>query len=99
MRRGFSTSLEMLLFFRTTTFVGVCVEFVAAVAWLAELFPDPKQREYGARLYAGLLLHWRTAGDGRVHYLGALRPSLPAIHGVHEAWRYTLISGFCPRSR
>ena len=26
-------------------FVGVCVEFVAAVAWLAELFPDPKQRE------------------------------------------------------
>ena len=26
-------------------FIGVCVEFVAAVAWLAELFPDPKQRE------------------------------------------------------
>src|SRR5215210_7297888 len=42
---GFSTSLPMLLFFRCTTFVGVCVEFVAAVAWLAELFPDPKQRE------------------------------------------------------
>ena len=35
----------MLLFFRCTTFIGVCVEFVAAVAWLAELFPDPKQRE------------------------------------------------------
>ena len=30
---------------RCTTFIGVCVEFVAAVAWLAELFPDPKQRE------------------------------------------------------
>jgi MFS family permease len=42
---GLSTSLEMFLFFRTTTFIGVCVEFVAAVAWLAELFPDPKQRE------------------------------------------------------
>lgn len=28
---GFSTSLPMLLFFRCTTFVGVCVEFVAAV--------------------------------------------------------------------
>ena len=26
-------------------FIGVCVEFVAAVAWLAELFDDPKQRE------------------------------------------------------
>src|SRR5437016_1030623 len=42
---GFSTSLPMLLFFRTTTFIGVCVEFVAAVAWLAELFPNPEQRE------------------------------------------------------
>ena len=42
---GFATSLPMLLFLRTTTFVGVCVEFVAAVAWLAELFPDPKRRE------------------------------------------------------
>ena len=42
---GYSTSLWMLLFFRTTTFIGVCVEFVAAVAWLAELFDDPHQRE------------------------------------------------------
>ena len=42
---GFSTNIWMLLFFRCTTFVGVCVEFVAAVAWLAELFPEPKQRE------------------------------------------------------
>ncbi|HEX4948353.1 MAG TPA: MFS transporter, partial [Blastocatellia bacterium] len=42
---GFSTSLPMLLFFRTTTFIGVCVEFVAAVAWLAELFTEPKRRE------------------------------------------------------
>ena len=42
---GFATSLEMLLVLRCTTFIGVCVEFVAAVAWLAELFPDPKQRE------------------------------------------------------
>ncbi len=42
---GFSTSIEMLLILRSTTFVGVCVEFVAAVAWLAELFTDPQQRE------------------------------------------------------
>src|ERR1043166_73094 len=39
---AFSTSAPMLLFFRCTTFIGVCVEFVAAVAWLAELFPEPK---------------------------------------------------------
>lgn len=42
---GYSTNLWMLLFFRCTTFVGVCVEFVAAVAWLAELFPEPRRRE------------------------------------------------------
>ncbi len=42
---GFSTGPIMLLILRSTTFVGVCVEFVAAVAWLAELFPNPHQRE------------------------------------------------------
>src|SRR6185295_4916337 len=42
---GFATSLPALLILRCTTFIGVCVEFVAATAWLAELFPEPKQRE------------------------------------------------------
>ncbi len=42
---GFATSIEMLLVLRCTTFAGVVVEFVAAVAWLAELFPEPKQRD------------------------------------------------------
>jgi MFS family permease len=42
---GFVTSLEQLLVLRCAVFLGVCVEFVAAVAWLAELFSDPKQRE------------------------------------------------------
>lgn len=42
---GFSTNIWMLLILRCTTFVGVCVEFVAAVAWLAELFTDSKQKE------------------------------------------------------
>src|ERR671918_770783 len=32
---GFSSSIEMLLVLRCFVFVGVCVEFVAAVAWLA----------------------------------------------------------------
>jgi hypothetical protein len=35
----------MLLVLRCTTFIGVCVEFVAAVAWLAELFPEHDRRE------------------------------------------------------
>src|SRR5437588_10581949 len=42
---GFATNIWVLLILRSTAFVGVCVEFVAAVAWVAELFPDPKQRE------------------------------------------------------
>src|SRR6187399_3088937 len=42
---GFSTTIWQFIFFRCLTFIGVCVEFVAAVAWLAELFPEPKQRE------------------------------------------------------
>src|SRR4051812_48408929 len=42
---GLVTSLPQLLFLRCLVFVGVCVEFVAAVAWLAELFPHHEQRE------------------------------------------------------
>src|SRR5512134_1735731 len=42
---GFATSIEMLLVLRCFVFIGVCVEFVAAVAWLAELFPEPTRRE------------------------------------------------------
>src|SRR4026207_2568667 len=42
---GYSTSIEMLLLLRCFVFIGVCVEFVAAVAWLAELFPEAKRRE------------------------------------------------------
>src|SRR5262249_15601660 len=40
-----STSLEWFIFFRCATFVGVCVEFVAAITWLAELFPDHGRKE------------------------------------------------------
>ena len=40
-----STSLGAFLFFRCATFIGVCVEFVAAITWLAELFPEPKRKK------------------------------------------------------
>ncbi len=93
---GFSTSLPMLLLFRTTTFVGVCVEFVAAVAWLAELFPDPKRRE----AVLGYTQAFSSVGGLMVTfaYYIAVRfgPMLPPIQGGHEAWRYTLISGIIP---
>jgi len=93
---GFATSLPMLLFFRCLVFIGVCVEFVAAVAWLAELFPDPHRRER--------VLGWTQAFSslggllvGAANVLAArFADSLPAIQGGHEAWRYTLVSGVIP---
>ena len=93
---GYSTSVYQLLFWRCCTFVGVCVEFVAAVAWLAELFRDPKQREsvIGYTQAFGSLGGIMVTGGYylAVHYAD----SLPAVHGMHEAWRYTLMSGIIP---
>src|SRR5947209_8357708 len=42
---AFSSELWQLVLFRCTTFIGVCVEMVAAVTWLAELFEDKRTRE------------------------------------------------------
>ncbi len=96
MAAGYATSVEWLLFFRCTTFVGVCVEFVAAVAWLAELFPDPKRRE----AVLGYTQAFSSAGGLLVtgaYYLAVTYADFfPEIRGGHEAWRYTLISGVIP---
>jgi MFS family permease len=93
---GFATTPGWLLFFRCTTFVGVCVEFVAAVAWLAELFPEPKLREK----VLGMTQAFSSIGGIMVtgaYFLAVKYASvLPAIQGGHEAWRYTLISGVIP---
>jgi MFS family permease len=106
---GFSTNVWMLLFFRCLVFIGVCVEFVAAVAWLAELFPEYKRREK--------VLGYTQAFSSIGGFLVALAngwcvshaPNLPAISlpeslnwfggaikESHAAWRYTLMSGVIP---
>src|ERR1035437_87478 len=77
MGAGFATSLTQLLILRCTTFIGVCMEFVAAVAWLAELFPNPRQREKGAGLHTGVLFHRRFADQRRVLPRGHLRSIVP----------------------
>jgi MFS family permease len=93
---GFATSLPMLLVLRSTTFIGVCVEFVAAVAWLAELFPEPKQREK----VLGYTQAFSSLGglmvSGAFVIIASNATSLPAIHGEHAPWRYILISGLIP---
>lgn len=106
---GYSTSLWMLLVLRCTTFVGFCVEFVAAVAWLAELFPNPKQRErvlgytQAFSSVGGLLVAyvngWIVDHAARLPALGLpdwAADTLGAIQQPHSAWRYTLMSGLVP---
>ena len=98
---GFSTSIEMLLVCRCLVFIGVCVEFVAAVAWLAELFPEPKRRER----VLGYTQAFSSLGGVMVAMVSGLlakyAASLPALaaQGIadpHAAWRYTLMSGVIP---
>jgi MFS family permease len=85
---GFANSFEMLLFLRCTTFIGVCVEFVAAVAWLAELFPDPKRREK--------VLGYTQAFSSVGGLLVALAFWTATQIDPVKAWRYTLMSGVLP---
>jgi MFS family permease len=93
---AYITSPGEFLLLRCGTFIGVSVEFVAATAWLAELFTRREQREavigitQGFASTGGLLI-------SAAYYLAvtySLR--LPLIHGGHEAWRYTAMSGLIP---
>ena len=102
---GFVTSVEMLLVLRCFVFVGVCVEFVAAVAWLAELFPEPLRREkvlgytQAFSSLGGLMV---ATVNGWCVALAASLPALTAVIGSgtittpHAPWRYTLMSGVLP---
>jgi len=96
MAAGYSTSVTMLLVLRSTTYIGVFVEFVAAVAWIAEIFEDPKRRE------AALGYTQAFSSVGGIMVTGAYAiavtysQSLPEIAGGHSPWRYTLISGVIP---
>src|SRR5687767_6450335 len=94
---GFVTSVEALLVLRCFVFIGVCVEFVAAVAWLAEIFNEPKRREkvlgytQAFSSVGGLLV--ATANGLAVTYAASL-PAISAfgidVPNPHAAWRYTL---------
>jgi MFS family permease len=98
---GLSTSLGWLIFFRCATFVGVCVEFVAAVTWLSELFPHKRQRELAlgwTQAFAsvgGLLVTGVSAGVGSLIQNNVL-PALPVGDPSNAAWRFTLMTGLIP---
>jgi hypothetical protein len=105
---GYSTSIWMLLVLRCTTFIGVCVEFVAATAWLAELFPDPKQRERVLGFtqffssFGGIMVAaangWILTHSSSLPAIGlpSFLSSLGNVTEPHAAWRYTLMSGVIP---
>lgn len=105
---GFSTNMVMLLILRSTTFIGVCVEFVAAVAWLAELFPQHEQRERvlgytqafssigGLLVGVAFLAANRWAGLLPSIVMPEFLSFLGEIRGENAPWRYTLMSGLVP---
>lgn len=108
---GFSTTPGMLLFFRCFTFVGVCLEFVAAIAWLAELFPEPRRRErvlgytqaFGSAggFLVAVVYGWTVVLEQAGSLPAVLLPSWLNFFGgdivdADAAWRYTLMSGLIP---
>jgi MFS family permease len=108
MLAAYSTELWMLILFRCTTFVGVCVEMVAAVTWLAELFTDKRTREMAigwtlaTASLGGILVtevYNLIVEQGRSGGLpnGFLGVSFPEGHDPNNrAWRFTLLTGLIP---
>jgi MFS family permease len=106
---GYSTTIEGLLILRCLTLVGVCIEFVAAIAWLAELFPHARQREAmlgytqafsssGGLLSAsvfGLLVAYHNSLPA-IQIPGFLESIFGQVARAHEPWRYMLMSGVLP---
>src|SRR5690348_9652528 len=93
---AYVTSPMQFLLLRCGTFIGVSVEFVAATAWLAELFTQREQRE----AIIGITQAFASTGGlliSSVYYLAVTYSQrLPLIHGKHQAWRYAAMSGLIP---
>jgi MFS family permease len=101
---AYSSELWMLVLFRCTTFIGVCVEMVAAVTWLAELFEDKRTREIvigwtlATSSLGGILVTEAYNEIVALARTGSL-PALPFPAGhlpENVAWRFTLLTGLIP---
>jgi len=93
---AYAKSPSQLLLLRSLSFVGVSVEFVAATAWLAELFPARERRE----AILGYTQGFSSTGGivmSAVYYLAVtFSERLPAVYGAHEPWRYTMMFAILP---
>jgi MFS family permease len=93
---AFCRSLPELLLLRCTTLIGIYVEYIAAVAWLAELFKDPRRRE---SVLGFTQMFFNLGGlmvTGAYFLAVTFAQRLPPISGGHAAWRYTLLTGLIP---
>jgi cyanate permease len=93
---SYSSTLTQLLIFRCATSIGVCVEYVAAIAWLAELFSNPKQRELVLGYTQSAVGLGGLLATGAYYVAVTYAERLPAIHAGHDAWRYALLGGLLP---
>jgi MFS family permease len=96
---AYSTSLASFVFFRCTTFVGVCVEFIAAITWLAELFPQNREKVLGwTQAFASLGGVFVTGVAAWINSHSATLPALtvPDAFNAHAPWRYLLMTGLIP---
>jgi len=97
--------LGTFIFWRCCTFVGVCIEFVAAITWIAEVFSDKAQKEKWlgiTQLFASLggvlvtaVSFWIVAHAKDLPHLG-----MPMALGAADpaSWRYLLLT-HRPRAR
>jgi MFS family permease len=96
---AFSTTVPAFVFFRCTTFIGVCVEFIAAITWLAELFPHNREKVLGwTQAFASLggVLVTSIALWINTHSASLPALSLPEAFNAHAPWRYLLMTGLLP---
>lgn len=100
---AYAKTLPVFVFFRCTTFIGVCVEFIAAITWLAEVFEDKKQREKWlgiTQAFASLGGVAVTAVSIWISSHGKDLPHMGLPLGLGSAdpgsWRYLLMTGLLP---
>ena len=100
---AFATTLEGFIFWRCVTFVGVCIEFVAAITWMAEVFSDKVQRERWLGItqafasLGGIIVAWVNVWIIQ-HSKGLPHFGMPLALGSPDpsSWRYLLLTGIIP---
>jgi MFS family permease len=101
---GLCSDLWLFLVLRCVTVSCVYIEYVAAVAWLVEIFDD-RRRSAQALAYAQVLASagglLAAAVHGSLIHRAASLPTIPLLgalaHGdAHAPWRYLYLSGLAP---